>query len=1136
VNGIFGLAGIVAAAGAAADAELKRKRLDAAKLYVAAADDPRMECKTWWTYGVCLDAVGGESTRNEQQNVRRKVDEVRDANYDFGEISWIQETLFPTASAAEVDEPEPVLVKRAILDAANAYLDAQEGKGEVGLTIEQAARDQGLDASPPRAGYKSPHVRAVGNKVRDLEAEESTGGRPRAGGGGGGEGDVTIAAAAGGNVDIGAGRRGTCGAKAGKKRKVQGEEYGTHGVSKEDYKLHVSRCAVEIHETPDGQKWRKAEQLSAHLKSLGCQVTARTLLTHSQKGDPSEAPGNTGGRYFSDAFEKDLKLGIEFLRAAKLPVFKVDVVSHAWRALVESGQDQLLHDLTDGWYRGFLRRMNWTTGHMTPIETTREAWLTPDNLEKYYDTAAKLICDAGIGHMNPAYNPNEPYGLMVIIDHPERMLSYDETAADLDQTTKGKHNCCRMVKAGAEDDGATTATKSSTHISAVGGCIGHHALPLYVCFGSGNSINAAWTTTPPEGNVLADVYYDAPSLDGGTHKQRLIALYTCNKKGSMNTEKCVDYLNNVLLPSLRKVHPELADEPGKQAIEFCDGCTPHLSYERLLAAREAGLLVCLRVPHTTSETQAQDTVHFCVFKPAYQRMKAEVHRRLEAGLGPGRTKPLTLANFGECLKKPWEDAFSRPLVISGWGKDGLWPFYRKCYWDARIKKENRLRAEAAVAERSRDVRALQGARADPSGLGAGGAGAGDAGAWGGNGLFGTWEDSDRSVGSGGEDENDDNDDDNNDDDNNDDDDDDDGGGGGGGGSAGARGVGAGARGGANTAGKTPKGVREALNNFLASQEQERLSQMTTSQKEAELKSWRADGGTARRALRAADDAADEVRSMKLGTSKDLQGMAANCDQGLELVKRKRDRASAKRDGEEEARLNKRQKARSDTVEANEAWEAAKLELRSGKKLEKFAAPTLKKLLLRLTLTAGKGKKEALVAELLALPEVVVAVEAGVIAVAAAAASADAAAAATAAAAAAAAAADDATAAALLPVAAHAMAAVGGSGNSPASVMTMGSGDVGAGGRGSGRGVGRGGRRGRGRGQGGCDAPVPNGARGRGSGRGRGGRGGRGAFIEGVEAGVPPNDWTVELAALKAAKAAAALSSSSGSLPGSPSAA
>ena len=125
--------------------------------------------------------------------------------------------------------------------------------------------------------------------------------------------------------------------------------------------------------------------------------------------------------------------------------------------------------------------------------------------------------------------------------------------------------------------------------------------------------------------------------DGKGDEVEVIALYSANKKGSMTTEKCLDYLEQVLLPSLRTVFADLRSEEdagkGFQGVEFCDDCQVHLSYKRLLAAKNAGLHACLRVPHTTSETQGEDTVLFGIFKTLFERAKkAEAHRELELSL------------------------------------------------------------------------------------------------------------------------------------------------------------------------------------------------------------------------------------------------------------------------------------------------------------------------------------------------------------------------------------------------------------------------------------------------------------------------------------------------------------------------
>jgi len=79
----------------------------------------------------------------------------------------------------------------------------------------------------------------------------------------------------------------------------------------------------------------------------------------------------------------------------------------------------------------------------------------------------------------------------------------------------------------------------------------------------------------------------------------VFAFYTSNEKGSMTQDKCLDYLHKVILPSVRKLFPGLKNAPGCRGVELCDGVRVHLKYDRLLAAKEAGMECCVRMPHTS---------------------------------------------------------------------------------------------------------------------------------------------------------------------------------------------------------------------------------------------------------------------------------------------------------------------------------------------------------------------------------------------------------------------------------------------------------------------------------------------------------------------------------------------------------
>ena len=99
-------------------------------------------------------------------------------------------------------------------------------------------------------------------------------------------------------------------------------------------------------------------------------------------------------------------------------------------------------------------------------------------------------------------------------------------------------------------------------------------------------------------------------------------------------------------------------------MEFCDGGQVHLGYRRLKAALDAGLMVCLRPPHTTSVTQGEDTVHFGVFKPQLRLQKFLRQREKEEKCPAGQTASLESTDFGVVVKGPWEQAFSHSNVLS----------------------------------------------------------------------------------------------------------------------------------------------------------------------------------------------------------------------------------------------------------------------------------------------------------------------------------------------------------------------------------------------------------------------------------------------------------------------------------------
>jgi hypothetical protein len=326
----------------------------------------------------------------------------------------------------------------------------------------------------------------------------------------------------------------------------------------------------------------------------------------------------------------------------------------------------------------------------------------------YFKVLAGVLVKAGVAKVNPDFDENVPYSQPILIVHPERIFSYDETDVSLDQTSSSRAQAGRTVTAGAGDRGEVVATKSSTHITAIGGRAGPYALPIGVVFGSGDSFSSAWCGDPPIGNVIRGVSTKTKLPNGEETTTEILDWYAANKKGSMNTDLCGKYSEEVIMPNARHLNPGMANEDGKRSVEVCDGTQVHLGHERLQRCVEAGLEVVIRLPHSTHVTQGEDTVHFGVLKGHYLKSKARVLTKKRVGDDVSESQQagrllgdpaavLKPEDLMTCLREPWEKAFSAENVKSAWAMDGIVPFTRKPYWDLRLEWEKRDQSIAAAA-------------------------------------------------------------------------------------------------------------------------------------------------------------------------------------------------------------------------------------------------------------------------------------------------------------------------------------------------------------------------------------------------------------------------------------------------------
>ena len=509
------------------------------------------------------------------------------------------------------------------------------------------------------------------------------------------------------DVDAGANRRGCAGAKKGSRhKKPVPDEYRGSGLSYKEYNDVMIKAGQEIRDAvQEGvAKYAAADIVRDAFSEKNLEVSARTLVRFAD--DPSRYPQRHGGAYFSEDFEKDLADGVRYLRSMNLPVYAWQVKETVRQHLVANGCVSLLKDgeVTDGWFRGFLSRRGLDTGNMQPLETTRAEWMTSHNYEKVFDSWAKIMTDPknGLAEVNPSWNPRDPNSARLIILHPNRIGSFDETCIDPNQMDRRKTNLDKIVK-GKGDDGSTVATKGKTKATGVFGRIGEFALPPFIIFGGSGTLQVRFLFEFVDENEIERVV-PFQNIAPDEHGEPLETLYWSNNTGSMTSEACLRYLEKSIIPAYRA--QGVRDEDGQRGILFFDGVGCHLSYVFLMTAKKAGIVCATRVPNSSSETQGEDTVHFRILKPEYFQQKG---RRLAAlVVGPPLNQGASLSHndLKFTLPPAFNKAFTKANIAKAFASDGTVPWTQTPLWLAREREAEVARQQSIQDARSqlRDVR------------------------------------------------------------------------------------------------------------------------------------------------------------------------------------------------------------------------------------------------------------------------------------------------------------------------------------------------------------------------------------------------------------------------------------------------
>eukprot|EP00733_Pompholyxophrys_punicea_P000732 Pompholyxophrys_punicea_v1_NODE_257_length_2508_cov_3.165919.p1 type:complete len:421 gc:universal NODE_257_length_2508_cov_3.165919:1356-94(-) len=255
-----------------------------------------------------------------------------------------------------------------------------------------------------------------------------------------------------------------------------------------------------------------------------------------------------------------------------------------------------------------------------------------------------------------------------------RCFSFDETRFKLDMKQMGKSTAESIILA-ETDTGECLANKSGNDCTIVGGgLVDARALPaLYIL--QGQSFDVDDTKDPPESHIFSE------EPNGGPVKYRAAAFYA-NANGGMTDDLGVAYIKNVIVPCF----PDIS--PNKPAIMVCDGHGSHITLELLLYAKEAGIIIVLRPPHTSHKVQGEDTQNFREFKRLERKAKANLlmkrilHNR-------GKDCSLKKSDITKITKIPWEKAFNQHNNRVAWASIGISPFNRRVYW--KILQKERLK-------------------------------------------------------------------------------------------------------------------------------------------------------------------------------------------------------------------------------------------------------------------------------------------------------------------------------------------------------------------------------------------------------------------------------------------------------------
>jgi hypothetical protein len=377
----------------------------------------------------------------------------------------------------------------------------------------------------------------------------------------------------------------------------------------------------EKSKSKSGTKTWIAKQAGLLVQRGECSVRAALEMTNLKYAEVGVGAVSYGTvfKYSKEGFEEPLAAGrpahlpqefcdrlvswIRAKRALKFPVFRDEVLAMA-NYMIEGTElaQQFKHQMVDvNWYYRPLRKYAHvlSTANQRPLEIDRARWATAMNILDWYKMLATALVCAGVAKWNPDFvegnDPDSRAGQPIIITHPERIFSFDESRVELDMTKASKAKQERTIvdiTVPREERGETLAAKGGLNGTGVGGSTADgKALPALFIF-SGGGLSPAMCKPIPNCD-----FYDE---DG----KMLGARFTANKKGGVIGDVGVQYIRDVVLPAF----PDTCEE--FPLVGICDGHGSHLTLALLDFCRDNHVRIVLRVPHCSHLIQGEDVRNF----------------------------------------------------------------------------------------------------------------------------------------------------------------------------------------------------------------------------------------------------------------------------------------------------------------------------------------------------------------------------------------------------------------------------------------------------------------------------------------------------------------------------------------------